>query len=388
MVFGKEPQDNLIGNYISCYIGHSNDLNIRYNSSSGGLVTQLLIFALEEGIINGALVTKMNPVNPLEPEVFVAKTKDDIISASKSKYCPVPANIALRQILRDTGKFATVGLSCHVEGIRKAEATNTKLAKKIVLHLGLICNHSPTFSATTYLLQRMHLKKEDIGKIDYRGEGWPGGMLVTLKNGNKRFVEQFNPFYWGHVFNSCFLTTRCALCGDKICELSDISFGDAWNLSNSKVGESIAISRNMIGEKVLKEAQEKKEIEIKQIKRQEVLLSQGLHLVKRRQKARTLVIGRLGNKTPVYNQKLLESRVSDYIEALTLYLQMSLSSKSILWSLVSAYPSITARIKGYRIAQLSPGDLITRNVSHFEERDDQVVHRIARAGCSVENQKK
>ena len=57
-IFGKEQEDILIGNYLNCYIGHSTNYDIRYNSASGGLVTQLLIFALEEGIIDGALVHK------------------------------------------------------------------------------------------------------------------------------------------------------------------------------------------------------------------------------------------------------------------------------------------------------------------------------------------
>ena len=58
-IFGKQPEDILLGNYLNCYIGHATDYNIRYNSSSGGLVTALLIFALEEGLIDGALISKV-----------------------------------------------------------------------------------------------------------------------------------------------------------------------------------------------------------------------------------------------------------------------------------------------------------------------------------------
>jgi coenzyme F420 hydrogenase subunit beta len=50
-ILGKEPENVLIGNYLNCYVSHSTDYDIRYNSSSGGIVTKLLIFALEEGII-------------------------------------------------------------------------------------------------------------------------------------------------------------------------------------------------------------------------------------------------------------------------------------------------------------------------------------------------
>ena len=346
MIFGKEQQDILMGNYINCYVGHATDLNIRHNSTSGGLITSLLIFAIEEEIIDGALVTKMNDVRPLEPEVFIARTKDEIISASKSKYCPVPANTILKDILRENGRFATVGLPCHIQGIRKAEMINKKLAKKIVLHLGLICNHTPTFSATAYLLQKMKLRKEDVKKIDYRGEGWPGGMSIILANGKKNFVGQFNPFYWGYVFNSYFFPTRCILCNDKMCELSDISFGDAWHLSNSKIGESIIVSRSKIGEELLEKATMKKEIEIKKVSSKQIVESQGLDLVKRQHKARILIFKKLGKRVPVCNQEVLESKTSDYVKALSLYLRNYVSSKPHLWNLINIYPFLLARIKG------------------------------------------
>src|SRR5690606_36009483 len=114
------------------------DDNIRYNSSSGGLVTQILCFALEKGIINGALVTKMNKESPLQPQPFIARTKEEIIEASTSKYCPVPANMALKEILSsDVEKVAVVGLPCHIMGIRKAEMKNNLLKNKIVLHMGI-----------------------------------------------------------------------------------------------------------------------------------------------------------------------------------------------------------------------------------------------------------
>ena len=43
--------------------------------ASGGLVSSLLIFALEEGLIDGALVTRMREDNPLRPEPFIARNE-------------------------------------------------------------------------------------------------------------------------------------------------------------------------------------------------------------------------------------------------------------------------------------------------------------------------
>ena len=355
--FGKKSKDILMGNYVNCYIGHSTDPTIRYNSASGGLVTALLIFAIEEGIVDGALVTKMNDKNPLEPEVFIARSKGEIIAASKSKYCPVPANIAIKEVLKEDGKFAAVGLPCHIHGIRKAEMINKKL-RKIVLHFGLFCNHSPTFLATDYLLQKMDIEKEDIQKIDYRGKGWPGGMSITLKNTNQIFIPQFSNLYWGAVFQSYFIPIRCALCSDKICELSDISFGDAWlpELSGDRLGESIIVSRNRVSEELLQNAISKKKIELYETDSQKVLQSQGLRSVKKRINARISVFNGISKKTPVYYQKLLESDLFDYIGALSLYLQIHVSSKQSLWIFLDPYLFLL-RCANYLKSKLSLGKL-------------------------------
>lgn len=288
-IFGEDPEDSLIGNYFGIYLGHSTDYGIRYNSSSGGLITQILVFALEEGIINGALVTRMKKDNPLEPEPFIARTREEIINASKSKYCPVPANIALKEIIssKNEDKFAVVGLSCHIQGIRKLEKVNRKFKEKIVLHIGIVCNHSPTFFATKYLMKKNKIKFQDLQKIDYRGDGWPGGMQIANKKGNKIFIPQFSSDYWGCTFNSFFFPTRCILCNDKICELSDASFADAWTselMEKDNIGTSLIISRNKNLENLLTRLAINKFIEIKKVDTDILNRSQGLYLVKKRKK--------------------------------------------------------------------------------------------------------
>ena len=99
-LFGEIPEDVALGRYLGCYIGHANDRSVRRDCASGGLVSSLLIFALEEDLIDGALVTRMREDNPLRPEPFIARTRDEILSAAGSKYCPVATGTALKEILR------------------------------------------------------------------------------------------------------------------------------------------------------------------------------------------------------------------------------------------------------------------------------------------------
>ncbi len=301
-VFGKEPEDRLIGNCVNCYAGYAADHQTRYNAASGGLVTALLVSALEECLIDGALVTKMRDDRPLEPQPFIARTREEVVSAARSKYCPVPANIALREIAAHEGKFAVVGLPCHIHAIRKAEAANKKLKDRITLHLGLFCcGHTDTFLGTEFVLHKYGIAKEDVAKLDYRGEGWPGHMKVVLKNGTTRLIFLHDYIIY-HNFGF-FSPTRCALCYDGTNDLCDISLGDAWlpEFRSDKVGTSVAISRTASGEAVLQRAMEKGTVVLNSIDR-----SRARHLDQKKPACgMKLWMGRLlGRKTPRYGVAL------------------------------------------------------------------------------------
>ena len=130
----------------------------------------------------------MSEVNPLEPCPFIATTKEQILAASKSKYCPVPANLALRKILesKNNDRFAVVGLPCHIHGIRKAEIVNKALREKVVLHIGIVCEGGTfNFLGTEYRLKTMGITKRDVRKIDYRGKGWPGDVPIYQLSNRK-----------------------------------------------------------------------------------------------------------------------------------------------------------------------------------------------------------
>jgi coenzyme F420 hydrogenase subunit beta len=341
-VFGKQPEDALLGNYLSCYVGHATDYDIRYNSASGGLVTALLIFALEQGMIDGALVTGMRKDKPLEPQPFIARTRDEIIEAAKSKYCPVPANIALKEILKakEREKFAVVGLPCHIHGIKKAESVNKKLKDRIVLHIGIFCGHAPTSLWTEFHLRRKGIKKEAVAKLNYRGEGWPGRMSISLKDGSNRFILYGDA--WG-CFSNLFYYGRCILCCDQAAELADISFGDAWlpEFTGDRVGKSIVICRNRRGEEILQNAASHEKLELDRVSGDKAIRSQRGFYRKKKIIAASLAFSRLRHRSiPFYNIDFPQPNVLTYFDDLKLRLGVWASSKRYLWGLLSTYVSL------------------------------------------------
>jgi len=266
-VFGKTSKDKIFGNYINCYIGHSKDENLRFEASSGGVVTQLLVTALDEKIIDGALVTRMKKEDPLIPEPFIARTKEELISAMGSKYCPVPANVMLKEIIKSkkNEKFAVVGLPCQIIGIKKAEMINKNLYEKIVLHIGIFCASTKSFFGTDFILKQMEIEKKEVKSIKYRGKGWPGYMQIEHK-GKDLFLPLFNGLYFGAIF-PFFANPNCNACNDHISLLSDISVGDPWSIKKDVKGSSLLISRTAFGEEIIKVSSNLGHIEIENIKK-------------------------------------------------------------------------------------------------------------------------
>ena len=92
--------DMLIGSYINCYVGHAKDYEIRYNASSGGIVTQLLVYALESGIIDGAIVTRNKKDKPFYPHQTLATTAEEILQSAGTKYFYSPTILALKEAIK------------------------------------------------------------------------------------------------------------------------------------------------------------------------------------------------------------------------------------------------------------------------------------------------
>jgi coenzyme F420 hydrogenase subunit beta len=345
VIFGKEPENPLIGNFIDCYVGHANETDMRLNASSGGLVTSLLVFALEEGIIDGALVTKMKESKPTEPEAFVARTVDQITSARASKYCPVPANIALQEIVKTPGKYAAVGLPCHIQGIRKAEAINEDLRKRIVLHLGLFCSKTISFKGTEFLLKQMGIRKDEVRELSYRGRGWPGTMTIRLRSDTTKEIP-FNSYREGLFNLFFFVAQRCLMCVDMTSELADASFGDAWlpEFSNDQLGSSLVIVRNSMIDELLQYAVAKGKMTLNRISCSRVLEQHANRVTmryKKAAKARFLPFAMLRRQTPRYSTSFSRSKLRDYFVSTQSYVNMYISMNQELQNAIPAMSALT-----------------------------------------------
>ncbi len=307
MSFSKPQNPRLIknnsyvGSYVKCYAGYAKDPALRSAGSSGGLITSLANFALEAGLVDGVLSTKMDINNPLRPVPFVAKNKADLLLAAGSKYCPVSLNASITEILGNSKNYLIVGMPCHLSGIKKAkEVLNVS---DDLIFFSLCCNHTPTFNATAYLLRKMQVPANALSSIRYRSKSHKNeqadkdckkfeySFSAKLIDGSEKSVQSNNLSYWGLVFNRFFWPNRCIICTDNLGEISDITFMDAWlpEFSSEKLGTSLIIVRSEKGQNLIKLAIEKGVVDITEISVEKVVEAQFLRQVNRNKIARRSV---------------------------------------------------------------------------------------------------
>lgn len=330
-VFGSYTQ-NVMGSYKSIRAAHSTDGQIRYNASSGGVVTSLLVYALETGMIDGAVVVGMSSKEPWKCEIKIARTKDEIISSSQSKYTLVPLNSVLSRLKNEKGNFAVVGLPCHVHGIRTLQQRNEEVAKKIKLVIGIFCGFNLHYAATEYLIRKLNVNKEDIKSLEYRGGKWPGGFRIVDKKGEVKFVKKF---YYNYL-NYMYVPKRCLFCIDLTNELADISIGDAWIKSLGREGWSTTIIRTDIGEKLIKNAVEDGYLNVKEISTDDFIKSHS-HLIRHKKKGAFIRMNASKIK-PEYDIEKPAILPKEYVTELLIFTQITLLSNKYIRTIVGMLP--------------------------------------------------
>jgi len=225
-IHGTLPEHVALGPCLEVYTGYTRDEEILRVSQSGGAVSTILLFCIEKGLIDGAVVTRWQKEKPLVAETYIARTREAVLAATGSKYNPVAAAESLRTLLATPGRFAFVGTSCQIQAMRKAELIYPELSDKIALYLGLHCLGVFTYHFHGQVLHKVGLGHEQVAYFRQRDKvwrGWPCDMRIVDKQGRVFDIDakqsRLDP-------RSFFTAWRCQLCFDKANEFCDLSFGD------------------------------------------------------------------------------------------------------------------------------------------------------------------
>lgn len=213
-----------LGPYREIFLAHATDSDIRGNSTSGGAVTALLFYLLENQIVDGVLNVGPDPNDPRLSVSRISHNTDEIMECIQSRYCVVPLNAMLRK-LDPNKKYAMVGLPCQIEGFLKLRKCKPSLAERVSILLGLFCHSTMYFEATEHLLESgFQNGGTNINAIRYRDGGFPGHF--TVYNGN--VSENIAHLDQLMVYFDYFSLNRCRLCLDHVAAFADLSFADPF----------------------------------------------------------------------------------------------------------------------------------------------------------------
>lgn len=329
-LFKQVPETrDAVGVVRKVYVGYSLNPEIRSQGSSGGVVTGLLLYMLREGLIDQALVCGIHKDRPLQPDPMIAHTEKEIMESAQSKYTIVPQMRHLKELLKSQKKTAVVGLPCHIHSYRKLAFWRRKISEYVPVVIGLACHSTLEIEATQKLLEIAGIRAEKVKKLEYRyGNSWPGGIHVTLRNGEVRSLHSMNH---KAAFNRLLLfytPKRCLTCIDFSAELSDLTVMDPWIRDEKgqypyKGKYSLILVRNRKAQELLDQAVSDRSLFLEEIS---LSMLPGIFrpMVKKKKIDASIRIENLkqkGKAYPNYNVRfpkpILEERIKEKLDSLT-----------------------------------------------------------------------
>jgi coenzyme F420 hydrogenase subunit beta len=211
-------EDPYLGKYTACVSARSTDREILKKSQDGGIATTLMVYALEQGIIDGAIVAGKGD-RPWEPKPFVAMSREDILKARGTIYNISPQISWLKEATRSYGldRVGVTGVCCQMQAVRKAQLYPMNMRdvpEKIGLAIGLFCMENFSYKSMQTIVEDH--AAQSLGSVK-KMEITKGKFWVYTDRGNVATV----PLKDTHKYEQ----PGCHVCLDYVSNLGDISTG-------------------------------------------------------------------------------------------------------------------------------------------------------------------
>ncbi len=244
-LFDRERQpDEVAGIYSDILLTRASDDMVHRMGQDGGLVSAILIWAMDEGYIDAALTSFLDgAAGDWKAKPGVAANRDEVLESAGSRYTYSANTLAMDEALeRGFSKLALVGMSCQssvppVMWHRKIG----KISKPIVFNIGLLC--SKTFDDAIFeeLFEAKYgLAKQDMVKMNIKGV-----FQIWMRDGSFHEIN----------LKECHDWTRegCTHCPDFAAEHADISTGgigkdNDWTLTMVRTELGREIIQRMIAD--------------------------------------------------------------------------------------------------------------------------------------------
>ena len=255
-----------------CYSAYSNDPEIRFTATSGGVGSALLKTVFDQYVDVTSISFRFDPVSLQYQPHLIHSLSEYVVTGSIYHEIDLCGFIA-DHITEISGFFCCFALPCQVRRIQNLLKKN----EIPYLILGLTCSGSQSIEATCFLLKELHIAPDEVLQIRYRGNGWPGNIKITLKDGQEISCPNNNSI-WEKIFHSkLFIQRRCFYCRQTISEFADVSLADPWLsefVGKERIGVSLIAVNTKNGDELFKIARNAGTIIAKEIPEQKLLNSQ------------------------------------------------------------------------------------------------------------------
>jgi coenzyme F420 hydrogenase subunit beta len=241
------------GPSLEIWEGHATDRDLRHAASSGGALSALALYCLEQESMAFVLHTGMDQTTPWTNTTSQSRNRAELLARAGSRYAPASPCDGLHLIEESDRPCVFIGKPCDTAAVSALRKQHPRLDKNLGLTLTFFCAGTPSTAGTLDLLRQLHVRPGAIAEVQYRGQGWPGRFRVASANGAQHRslsyeeswhrLEKYRPF-------------RCHLCPDGLGQVADLSCGDAWHTYSAQAdpGRSLILVRTARGRRILHNA--------------------------------------------------------------------------------------------------------------------------------------
>jgi len=213
----------------------------RFSGQDGGMVTEIMISAIEMGMIDRGLFVGRD--ERWRPQVFHLHDSSQLevgtLSGTKYTFATVLKELKKAVLLTRNG-VGVVGTPCIVSGVRKLQMEFPLFRDRVRLVIGLFCTENFHYDELMSFLEKKGVKPEMLIKTDIT----KGRFIATMVDGEVKFkVKELEEI----------LPSGCSVCTDFTAVESDVSVGSV----GSEPGFSTVVVRGKSAEEVIAYIREK-----------------------------------------------------------------------------------------------------------------------------------
>lgn len=255
LVFDKEEQ--LWGRMKKLYSGYSTDQVIRKQGSSGGIISAVAVYVLENKIVDAVLQVGGDSNDYERNMLRVSRNKADVLACASSRYAPALVFDRILQLLDASSEtYCFIGKPCDISAMKNMLTAYPQYKERIKLTVSIMCAGMPSFNGTKAIIDEFKAPLP-VKDLVYRGNGWPG--FFSFRDQQDQVHQKSYNDSWGKTLNK-HLNFRCKICPDGIGLQADIAVGDAWETEDGypdfteREGQSLVIVRTDRAVQLLEQA--------------------------------------------------------------------------------------------------------------------------------------